>query len=90
MKNDTERLITQCYVCQSQNVINDVETSTDGLRRPLGLRCNIDLKSKKYGFFGAETTEKESRKVEVRASVCKDCGSIRFYVMNPNEDWIRI
>lgn len=71
--------IKKCHVCGSENIVENVE-----LHRGDNLPLSVSCYTNKTWLDG----RKESSKVWLRASICKDCGTVRTYVENLKLDWI--
>lgn len=80
--------IKKCYACGSGNIVNDVMTETGSSEwGPLRLRYTEKKAPELLGFkIGPEQIHYKSKCSY--ASVCKDCGSVRFYVNNPEVNWL--
>ncbi|MDF2500118.1 MAG: hypothetical protein K0Q77_832 [Anaerosporomusa subterranea] len=75
--------ITKCHVCGSDRVVPDVKSIAD-YERNLPVRLLSDG-IVKIAFFNMKAIEK----TPVYAAVCRDCGTVRFYVKNGDKDWIQ-
>lgn len=80
--------IKKCYACGSDKIVNDVTTETGSFSDYGFLRLRYMEKKapELFGFkIGPEKIHYECNRTY--ASVCKDCGSVRFYVYNPDVNW---
>ncbi|MDF2855826.1 MAG: hypothetical protein K0Q87_1677 [Neobacillus sp.] len=75
--------ITKCHVCGSDRVVPDVTSIADN-ERDLPIRLLSDG-NVKIAFL----TMKAILRTPVCAAVCRDCGTVRFYVKNGDQDWIQ-
>lgn len=71
--------INKCHICGSENIVDEV-----ALHRGDGLPLSVSYYTNESWPDG----RKMSSKVWLRASICKECGTVRTYVKNPNLDWV--
>ena len=75
--------VKSCHVCGSDRIVPDVKYIADS-ERDLPIRLLSDG-NVKIAFLNM----KAILKTPVCVAVCRDCGTIRLYVKNGDQDWIQ-
>ena len=82
--------VMKCHVCGSGDVVRDVKSGTYGdgaYGHPCAyLRCYKTVAEKSF-FSSKETFSRKRSFSDVKTSVCRDCGTVRFYVEDGKMDW---
>lgn len=79
--------INKCHVCGSERIVKDVKNrSGDSSLNSCFLWWYETIKSTSF-FSRKENYKKDVHFAPVRTSVCRDCGTVRFYVNNGDREW---
>lgn len=75
--------IKDCHVCGSVNIVKDIYC-----QEYVSVTFSKTVKYKEFGFFGKKSEKKVVDTTAIRVAICKDCGSVRLYVYEPERDWL--